>query len=152
MLQPPRDRTAMTSLRKLTAPAGAGGPHASRPARAAAQRGPRGAGGGKRSRYILCSPEGSGGAGSGGASRTSRCLLTQELFELADWLEVAAADPTLCGRFKGFTFGNMINVELIDPESRQLRIYLEWELRPPQKRELQEEFYRDYPVTADSVR
>jgi hypothetical protein len=80
---------------------------------------------------------------------TSRCLLSQEVLELADWFEAAAAGPALRGRFKVSTTDNMINFELIGDESRQLRIYLEWELRPLKRRELPvDEFYRDYPATA----
>lgn len=90
----------------------------------------------------------------GGAwSAESHCLLVEEIVELADWLDSAAATPNLLGKFKVMTLDNMINFELLGLQPRRLRIYLEWELRPlKQKGLLLEEFYREYPVTADGLR
>jgi hypothetical protein len=85
---------------------------------------------------------------------TSRCLLGEEVSWLADWLEAAAADPTLAGYFVITTLDNMINFELIEGEPRLLRIYLEWDLRPPRLREIPPlgEFYQEYPVTEQVLR
>jgi hypothetical protein len=84
---------------------------------------------------------------------TSRCLLVKEACQLADWFDRAATDPTLHGWFAIMTIDNMINFELLNTEPRQLRVYLEWDLRPERLRSIPiEELFVDYPVTVQVLR
>jgi hypothetical protein len=96
-------------------------------------------------RILVDGPDGSWTA-------TSRCLQIDEVSRIADWLANAASDPAFSGRLDYVLGDNRINFELRSAQPRQLRIFLEWDLRPLKDRELpMEEFFRDYPVSTTDL-
>jgi hypothetical protein len=81
---------------------------------------------------------------------TSRCLRTDEVGRLADWLEAAAQNIRALARFD--TMDNCIWFELVGDESRQLRVYLEGTFRPTRASSEFGEFFQEYPVTERTLR
>jgi hypothetical protein len=79
-------------------------------------------------------------------SGACRCLLSEEVTRLADWLEKSAA-----GSFD--TLDNELGFELLGATPLVLRVFLNWSLRPDQERDKWAcgGFYRDYPVSGKGL-